>query len=83
MCMVRDVKGVGNTPDIPTLKNTDYLMKETHNERATALNIVDRIMLSFQLCWNGISTELKTRLADGWNSPGDRLDLRFLVGDEN
>jgi hypothetical protein len=83
MCMVRDVKGVGNTRDIPTIKTTDYLMKETHNERAAAMNIVDKIKLSFQLDWDGISTELKTRPAQGWNSPGDPLDLHFLVDGEN
>lgn len=76
--MISKVKNAGNTTDIPTLLVSDYLRKETQNEREAAMKIATAILQRLELNRKGLEAELSKRPDGNWNSPGEQLDLMFL-----
>jgi hypothetical protein len=76
--MVDSVKGVGNSEDTPEYAQTDYLVKETQNERAAAMKIAKAIMKKLKLNVEAILQELSRRDDADWYSPGEVMDLGFL-----
>jgi len=79
MWMVYKVKGAGSGKDIPTLTPSDYLKRETQNEREAAMVIIDEIMKKYKLSWKDVEEELSTRSDGDWNGPGEVMDLEFLL----
>jgi len=78
MLMVSQVRGAGNSEDIPKLQTGDYLMKETQNKKAVAMVIVNAILKHLGLSMKDAQSELSTRVNCNWNSPGEQIDLKFL-----
>lgn len=78
MWMVYKVKGAGKGEDIPKLVASDYLNRETQNEREAAMVIIDAIKKEKKIGWKAIERELSSRTDSEWNSPGEVLDLDFL-----
>ena len=76
--MVHDCKGASIGDSIPELVPKDSLRRETQNERLCAMRIVNLIKDGLKVSWSGIEKELSEMPADGWDSPGERVDLSFL-----
>jgi hypothetical protein len=78
MSMVSKVKSAGNASDIPKLHLNDYLKRETQNERAAAMKIVNAICERLSMSMEDVDRELSKRADGNWNHPGEPLNLKFL-----
>jgi hypothetical protein len=76
--MVDGVDGAGNGEAMPDYAKSDYLVKETQNERLAAMSIARAIMKKLKLNKDAILQELSKRDDADWYSPGEVLDLDFL-----
>lgn len=78
MIMVRDIKGAGETDYDPQINKSDIIYKEVTGERTQALQVCTRILQVQQWSWKSIEKELRQRPSDGWESPGEEVDLAYL-----
>jgi hypothetical protein len=79
MQLVHDAKCPDDGIDFPNIKASNYLRKETMNERAAALLIVQRVMDEEKLTWTRINEELTNRSDKDWYGPGNVIDLAYLA----
>jgi hypothetical protein len=76
--MVDNVKGAGSGEAMPKFSKSDYLVKETQNERMAAMEIAKEIMKNLKMDRAAILRELSNRNDIDWYSPGEVINLDFL-----
>jgi hypothetical protein len=71
-------RGAGVTEGLPHFKDTDFIVKETQNERLAAMKIIDVIMKEMGLGWFKVNEELERAKNADWFDPGEAVQLDFL-----
>lgn len=71
-------RGAGVTEGLPNFKDTDFIVKETQNERLAAMKIIDVIMEEMGMDWFKVNVELKRAKNADWFNPGEAVPLDFL-----
>jgi hypothetical protein len=83
MLMAKNMKNAGTTQDDPPISKRDNLYKEVCGEHNQAMIICRSILSALDLTWDKIEDELNMRHVNGWEEPGDIVDLRFLQSSEH
>ena len=76
--MVDNTKGAGSSEAMPKFSKTDYLVKETQNERMAAMEIAKEIMKNLKMDKVAILQELSKGSNIDLYSPGEVINLSFL-----
>ena len=83
MLMAKNVKYAGTTQDDPPISKKDNLYKEVNSEQNQVMVICNSISASLSLTWDGIEEELNKCHVNGWDEPGEEVNLQFFRSTEH
>ena len=77
LIMVNNTKNAGETDYDPQIGKSDIIYKEVAGERKQALLVCKSILNTEGWTWNSMESELHQMPSDGWDSPGEEVNLGF------
>ena len=79
MVMVKGIKNAGETDYDPHIGRSDIISKEVTGEWKQALLVCKTILSNERWTWVDIERELQKMPLGGWSSPGEAIDLSYLI----